>query len=43
MLPGDEWSYTNSGYNLAAMLVERVSGMTLAGFLLAKNFSSHSA
>jgi len=27
--PGDAWSYTNSGYNLSAMLVERVSGMTL--------------
>jgi CubicO group peptidase (beta-lactamase class C family) len=31
-LPGDQWSYTNSGYNLAAMLVERVSGMTLEAF-----------
>jgi CubicO group peptidase (beta-lactamase class C family) len=31
-LPGDAWSYTNSGYNLAAMLVERVSGMTLQEF-----------
>jgi CubicO group peptidase (beta-lactamase class C family) len=31
-LPGDAWSYTNSGYNLAAMLVERVSGMTLQTF-----------
>jgi CubicO group peptidase (beta-lactamase class C family) len=30
--PGDAWSYTNSGYNLAAMLVERVSGMTLQAF-----------
>jgi CubicO group peptidase (beta-lactamase class C family) len=30
--PGDTWSYTNSGYNLAAMLVERVSGMTLQAF-----------
>jgi CubicO group peptidase (beta-lactamase class C family) len=31
-LPGDAWSYTNSGYNLAAMLVERVSGGTLQAF-----------
>ena len=30
--PGEAWSYTNSGYNLAAMLVERVSGMTLQAF-----------
>jgi CubicO group peptidase (beta-lactamase class C family) len=31
--PGDAWSYTNSGYNLAAMLVERVSGMSLQAFM----------
>lgn len=31
-LPGSAWSYTNSGYNLAAMLVERVSGMSLQAF-----------
>ncbi len=31
-LPGEAWSYTNSGYNLAAMLVERVSGMNLQAF-----------
>ena len=30
--PGDAWSYTNSGYNLSAMLVERVSGMSLQAF-----------
>jgi CubicO group peptidase (beta-lactamase class C family) len=30
--PGAAWSYTNSGYNLAAMLVERVSGMSLEEF-----------
>ena len=30
--PGAAWSYTNSGYNLAAMLVERVSGMSLQAF-----------
>ncbi len=31
-LPGETWSYTNSGYNLSAMLVERVSGMKLQAF-----------
>lgn len=30
--PGTEWSYTNSGYNLAALLVERAGGETLAAF-----------
>ncbi|HEY1338192.1 MAG TPA: serine hydrolase domain-containing protein [Bryobacteraceae bacterium] len=30
--PGAEYSYTNSGYNLAAMLVERVSGKSLPEF-----------
>ncbi len=30
--PGTRWSYTNSGYNLAAMLVARVSGMSFAEF-----------
>lgn len=30
--PGSEWSYSNSGYNLAAVLVERVSGVSLADF-----------
>jgi CubicO group peptidase (beta-lactamase class C family) len=30
--PGDEYSYTNSGYNLAAMIVGRVSGQPLAEF-----------
>jgi CubicO group peptidase (beta-lactamase class C family) len=30
--PGDAWSYTNSGFNLAAMLVERVTGTTLQAF-----------
>jgi len=36
--PGDAWSYTNSGYNLAAMLVERISGMTLQAFCLKEFF-----
>jgi CubicO group peptidase (beta-lactamase class C family) len=30
--PGAEYSYTNSGYNLAAILVTRVSGMPFAQF-----------
>lgn len=30
--PGSEFSYTNSGYNLLAMLVERVSGQTFSEF-----------
>jgi CubicO group peptidase (beta-lactamase class C family) len=30
--PGAEYSYTNSGYNLAAMIVARVGGQSLADF-----------
>ncbi len=30
--PGDQYSYTNSGYNLLAMLVARVSGQSFADF-----------
>ncbi len=30
--PGDYYSYTNSGYNLQAILIERVSGMPFAEF-----------
>jgi CubicO group peptidase (beta-lactamase class C family) len=30
--PGTEFSYTNTGYSLAALIVERVSGQTLARF-----------
>jgi CubicO group peptidase (beta-lactamase class C family) len=30
--PGSRYSYSNSGYNLAAMLVERVSGVPFAEF-----------
>lgn len=30
--PGSEFSYTNSGYNLLAMIVERVSGQTFSEF-----------
>ncbi len=30
--PGESYSYTNSGYNLLAILVDRVSGMSFAEF-----------
>ena len=30
--PGSHWSYTNTGYNLAAIIVQRVSGQSLADF-----------
>lgn len=30
--PGAEYAYTNTGYNLAAVIVERVTGKTLAQF-----------
>ena len=30
--PGTRWSYSNSGYNLSAILVARVSGMSFAEF-----------
>lgn len=30
--PGMHWSYTNTGYNLAAIIVQRVSGQSLADF-----------
>jgi CubicO group peptidase (beta-lactamase class C family) len=30
--PGTRWSYSNSGYNLAVMIVSRVSGMPFAEF-----------
>jgi CubicO group peptidase (beta-lactamase class C family) len=30
--PGTRWSYCNTGYNLAAIIVSRVSGMTFADF-----------
>jgi CubicO group peptidase (beta-lactamase class C family) len=35
---GTAWSYTNSGYNLAAMLVEKVSGKTINEFTRAEFF-----
>lgn len=36
--PGDQYSYTNSGYNLLAMLVERVSGQSFPAFTKARLF-----
>jgi CubicO group peptidase (beta-lactamase class C family) len=36
--PGTDWSYSNSGYNLAAMLVARVSGRSFAEFTKARLF-----
>lgn len=36
---GTEYSYTNSGYLLAAVLIERVSGQPLADFLNARVFA----
>ncbi len=30
--PGDDWSYTNTGYNLLAILVQRISGKSMAQF-----------
>ena len=36
--PGAEYLYSNSNYNLAAMLVERVSGMTFSEFTRARLF-----
>ena len=36
--PGTRWSYSNTGYNLAAILVSRVSGMPFADFTRARIF-----
>lgn len=36
--PGTEWLYSNSGYNLAAVIVERVSGESLAAFTRTRLF-----
>jgi CubicO group peptidase (beta-lactamase class C family) len=45
--PGTQWSYSNSGYNLAAILVERVSGKSFPEFtrerLFAPNNMTHSS
>jgi CubicO group peptidase (beta-lactamase class C family) len=37
--PGTHWSYTNTGYNLAAIIVRRVSGQSLADFTKARFFT----
>jgi CubicO group peptidase (beta-lactamase class C family) len=36
--PGTHWSYTNTGFNLAAMIVERVSGQSFQEFTRAHLF-----
>lgn len=36
--PGSEWLYSNSGYNLAAVIVERVSGESLAAYTTRRIF-----
>jgi len=45
--PGTQWSYSNSGYNLAAMIVERVSGKSFSDFtrerLFIPNGMTHSS
>jgi len=37
--PGTRWSYSNTGFNLAAILVSRVSGQTFAAFTAARLFA----
>lgn len=37
--PGEEWSYSNSGYVLLVKIVERVSGQTFAAFTHARLFT----
>jgi CubicO group peptidase (beta-lactamase class C family) len=37
--PGSRWSYSNSGYNLSAILVSRVSGQSFADFTRARIFT----
>lgn len=36
--PGTHWSYTNTGYNLAAIIVSRVAGASLAEFTRTRIF-----
>ena len=36
--PGTRWSYTNTGFNLAAIIVERVSGASFSEFTRARLF-----
>jgi CubicO group peptidase (beta-lactamase class C family) len=37
-VPGHRYSYTNSGYNLLAVIVDRVSGMSFADFSMERVF-----
>ncbi len=37
-LPGEEWKYSNGGYVLLAMIIEKVSGQSLADFMEAHIF-----
>jgi CubicO group peptidase (beta-lactamase class C family) len=37
--PGTRWSYSNTGYNLAAIIVERVSGQSFQEFTRARLFA----
>lgn len=37
--PGTRWSYSNSGFNLAAIIVSRVSGMSFAEFTRQRIFA----
>ncbi len=36
--PGTRWSYSNTGFNLAAIIVERVSGMSFQAFTRSRLF-----
>ncbi len=38
-VPGTRWSYSNTGYNLAAIIVSRVSGQSFADFTRARIFT----
>ena len=37
--PGTDWSYSNTGFNLAAIIVDRVSGMSFAEFSKRRMFA----
>jgi len=37
-VPGTTWSYSNSGYTLAALVIEKVSGKTYADFMAERVF-----
>jgi CubicO group peptidase (beta-lactamase class C family) len=37
--PGDDWQYSNTGYTIAGMVVEKVSGMPLPAFEQARIFT----